>query len=96
MSTPLPDRTSSPAALGPVPRYDVLAVGAGLSGMYQPHLLRQRGLSARAFEGNTNVAGKQPRTFLAYAGGAPAYRTRCDEVAAMGYEGFALVQASCE
>jgi hypothetical protein len=42
------------------------------------------------------VAGKQPRTFLAYADGAPAYRKRCDEVAAMGYEGFALAQASCE
>jgi cation diffusion facilitator CzcD-associated flavoprotein CzcO len=48
MSTPLPDWPSSPAALGPGPRYDVLAVGAGLSGMYQPHLLRQLGLSARA------------------------------------------------
>ena len=42
------------------------------------------------------MAGKQPRTFLAYAGGAPAYRTRCDEVAAMVYEGFALAQASFE
>ena len=39
---------------------------------------------------NTNVPGKQTRTFLAYAGGAPAYRKRCDEVAAKGYEGFAL------
>jgi cyclohexanone monooxygenase len=36
------------------------------------------------------VAGKQRRTFLAYAGGAPAYRKRCDEVAAKDYEGFAL------
>jgi len=129
MSTPPPDRPSSPAALGPVPRYDVLTVGAGLSGMYQPHLLRQLGLSARVFEAgavgggtwvveptatpapastrragptaspsrrrcsgnwNTNVAGKQRRTFLAYAGGAPAHRKRCDEVAAMGCEGFAL------
>jgi cation diffusion facilitator CzcD-associated flavoprotein CzcO len=48
MSTPLPDWPPLPAALGPGPRYDVLAVGAGLSGMYQPHLLRQLGLSARA------------------------------------------------
>ena len=39
---------------------------------------------------NTNVPGKETRTFLAYAGGAPAYRKRCDEVAAKGYEGFAL------
>jgi cation diffusion facilitator CzcD-associated flavoprotein CzcO len=39
---------------------------------------------------NTNVPGKQKRTFLVYAGGAPAYRKRCDEVAAKGYEGFVL------
>jgi cation diffusion facilitator CzcD-associated flavoprotein CzcO len=39
---------------------------------------------------NTNVPGKHTRTFLVYAGGAPAYRKRCDEVAARGYEGFVL------
>ena len=39
---------------------------------------------------NSNVSGKQTRTFLLYAGGAPAYRKRCDEVAAKGYEGFVL------
>jgi cation diffusion facilitator CzcD-associated flavoprotein CzcO len=39
---------------------------------------------------NSNVAGKDTRTFLLYAGGAPAYRKRCDEVAAKGYEGFVL------
>jgi cation diffusion facilitator CzcD-associated flavoprotein CzcO len=39
---------------------------------------------------NTNVPGKQKRTFLVYTGGAPAYRKRCDEVAAKGYEGFVL------
>jgi hypothetical protein len=37
---------------------------------------------------NTNVGGKQKRTVLVYAGGAPAYRKRCDEVAAKGYAGF--------
>jgi hypothetical protein len=37
---------------------------------------------------NTNVPGKQKRTFLLYSGGAPAYREKCDEVAANGYEGF--------
>jgi len=38
-----------------------------------------------------NVAGK-PRTFLPYLdpGGVGGYRKRCDEVAANGYEGFAL------
>jgi cation diffusion facilitator CzcD-associated flavoprotein CzcO len=39
---------------------------------------------------NTNVPGRRERTLLVYAGGAPAYRKRCDEVAAKGYEGFAL------
>jgi cation diffusion facilitator CzcD-associated flavoprotein CzcO len=39
---------------------------------------------------NINVPGRRTRTFMAYAGGAPAYRKRCDEVAANGYEGFLL------
>jgi hypothetical protein len=37
---------------------------------------------------NSNVAGKQKRTFIVYAGGAPKYREKCDEVAARGYVGF--------
>ncbi|HEX5527940.1 MAG TPA: cyclohexanone monooxygenase, partial [Methylomirabilota bacterium] len=37
---------------------------------------------------NSNVAGKQKRTFIVYAGGAPRYREKCDEVAAGGYVGF--------
>ena len=39
---------------------------------------------------NQNVPGRQKRTFMAYAGGAPNYRQRCDEIAASGYEGFEL------
>jgi cation diffusion facilitator CzcD-associated flavoprotein CzcO len=39
---------------------------------------------------NKNVAGRQKRTFMAYAGGAPKYRQKCEEVVAAGYEGFAL------
>ena len=39
---------------------------------------------------NSNVAGKQTRTFLLYSGGAPMYREKCDAVAANGYEGIAL------
>jgi cation diffusion facilitator CzcD-associated flavoprotein CzcO len=39
---------------------------------------------------NRNVPGRQKRTFLAYAGGAPKYREKCDEVATRGYEGFVL------
>jgi cyclohexanone monooxygenase len=36
-----------------------------------------------------NVPGK-PRVFLPYVGGVGAYRQKCDEVAANGYEGFTL------
>jgi len=39
---------------------------------------------------NRNVPGRQKRTFMAYAGGAPKYREKCDEVAANGYAGFVL------
>ena len=38
---------------------------------------------------NKNV-GRQKRTFMAYAGGAPKYRQKCEEVVAQGYEGFTL------
>ncbi|MBM3139583.1 MAG: NAD(P)/FAD-dependent oxidoreductase [Chloroflexi bacterium] len=36
-----------------------------------------------------NIPGK-PRVFMPYAGGVDAYRERCDEVVANGYEGFVL------
>ena len=36
-----------------------------------------------------NIPGKK-RAVLVYAGGSPAYRERCDEVASRGYEGFVL------
>ena len=39
---------------------------------------------------NRNLAHKQTRKVLLYSGGAPAYRDRCDEVAANGYTGFEL------
>jgi cation diffusion facilitator CzcD-associated flavoprotein CzcO len=39
---------------------------------------------------NKNVTTRTRRTFMAYAGGAPNYRQRCEEVAANGYEGFEL------
>jgi cation diffusion facilitator CzcD-associated flavoprotein CzcO len=39
---------------------------------------------------NSNVPGKQKRTFIVYAGGAPKYREKCDEIAARGYAGFAF------
>jgi cyclohexanone monooxygenase len=36
-----------------------------------------------------NVPGK-PRVFMPYIGGFPVYRDKCNEVAANGYQGFAL------
>ena len=36
-----------------------------------------------------NIPGKK-RMFLAYGGGLPRYRDKCDEVAAAGYQGFVL------
>ncbi|OJW23374.1 MAG: cyclohexanone monooxygenase [Rhodospirillales bacterium 69-11] len=39
---------------------------------------------------NRNVDGKQVRTIARYAGSAPDYRAKCDEVAAKGYEGLVL------
>ena len=39
---------------------------------------------------NTNVEGKQTRIIARYSGSAPAYRARCDEVAAQEYRVLAL------
>jgi len=39
---------------------------------------------------NSNIAGKQSRIIARYSGSAPAYRKRCDEVAADGYRELAL------
>jgi len=39
-----------------------------------------------------NIPGK-PRIFMPYIGGVPAYRQKCNEVAAMGYEGFTMTTA---
>ena len=36
-----------------------------------------------------NIPGKK-RVFLAYGGGLPKYRDKCNEVASKGYEGFVL------
>jgi cyclohexanone monooxygenase len=40
-----------------------------------------------------NIPGK-PRVFMPYIGGVPAYRQKCDEVAAKGYEGFVMTVAA--
>ena len=39
---------------------------------------------------NSNIKGRDKPRLLVYAGGAPRYRERCEEVAARGYEGFQL------
>ena len=39
---------------------------------------------------NSNVEGKQTRIVARYSGSAPAYRARCDEVAANGYDELRL------
>lgn len=39
---------------------------------------------------NRNVEGKQTRIIARYSGSAPAYRARCDEVAADGYQELTL------
>ena len=39
-----------------------------------------------------NVPGK-PRIFMPYIGGVGPYRQICDDVAAKGYEGFAMTGA---
>jgi cation diffusion facilitator CzcD-associated flavoprotein CzcO len=39
---------------------------------------------------NSNIPGRQKRTFMLYAGGAPVYKEKCDEVAAKNYAGFVL------
>jgi cyclohexanone monooxygenase len=45
--------------------------------------------SAASWYMGANIPGK-PRVFMPYIGGVGAYRQKCDEVAAKGYEGFAL------
>jgi cation diffusion facilitator CzcD-associated flavoprotein CzcO len=39
---------------------------------------------------NPNLPGRQKKTFMLYAGGAPAYRKRCDDVSDNGYRGLSL------
>ena len=45
--------------------------------------------TAKSWYMGANIPGK-PRVFMPYIGGVGLYRQRCDEVAAKGYEGFAL------
>ncbi len=45
--------------------------------------------SAASWYMGANIPGK-PRVFMPYIGGVGAYRLKCDEVAAKGYDGFVL------
>ena len=38
-------------------KYDAVVIGTGVAGLYQLHLLRNLGLSVRAFEKGTDVGG---------------------------------------
>jgi cyclohexanone monooxygenase len=44
---------------------------------------------AKSWYTGANIPGK-PRIFMPYVGGVGSYRKTCDEIAAKGYEGFAL------
>jgi len=46
---------------------------------------------AKSWYMGANIPGK-PRIFMPYIGGVGVYRQKCDEVAARGYEGFALTR----
>jgi cation diffusion facilitator CzcD-associated flavoprotein CzcO len=58
------------------------------------HLMADRMLFSKTnswFTGiNSNIEGRDTRSVLLYAGGAPGYRDKCDEVAAAGYRGMVL------
>ena len=46
----------------------------------------------KSWYGGANIEGK-PRVFMPYIGGVPAYRHKCAQVAANGYEGFRITAA---
>ena len=45
------------AGTGPVDQFDVIVIGAGVSGLYQLYRLRQLGLSVRLYEDGSGVGG---------------------------------------
>lgn len=59
-------------------------------GNHSSHLIRNMLTSdVNSWFFGTNIPGKA-QAFLFYAGGGPAYRSKCDEVAANNYDGFKL------
>jgi len=49
--------SQQPGNSGATEEYDVVVIGAGVSGMYALHHLRQMGLSVRVYDGATDVGG---------------------------------------
>ena len=49
--------------------------------------------NANSWYMGANIPGK-PRIFMPYIGGVGVYRQICNEVAAKGYEGFAMTAAA--
>jgi cation diffusion facilitator CzcD-associated flavoprotein CzcO len=49
--------TQAPNDAAPVLDYDAIIIGAGMSGMYQLHRLRELGMHVRVFEAGTGVGG---------------------------------------
>jgi cyclohexanone monooxygenase len=47
----------TPRTSGSVEEYDVVIIGAGVSGMYAIHHFREMGLSVRAYDGATDIGG---------------------------------------
>ena len=81
--------------------HGVDAIEATRGGAGRVGRARQRGRptrrstrAANSWYLGANIPGK-PRVFMPYIGGVGAYRRECDEVAANGYEGFALGTREC-
>jgi cation diffusion facilitator CzcD-associated flavoprotein CzcO len=49
--------TRAPAGVAPVLDHDAIIIGAGMSGMYQLHRLRELGMRVRVFEAGSGVGG---------------------------------------
>src|ERR1700693_1995599 len=49
--------TKTPPGAAPALDYDAIIIGAGMSGLYQLHRLRELGLRVRVFEEGTSVGG---------------------------------------
>jgi cation diffusion facilitator CzcD-associated flavoprotein CzcO len=47
----------APTEAAPAPDFDAIIIGAGMSGMYQLHRLREQGMRVRVFEAGTGVGG---------------------------------------